>query len=60
MSDGYTVEERLEGCRIALMNKSRYYWLGTLIMYGGLILMFLGGIVVAATSESLGKAVSFS
>jgi len=59
MSDGYTVEERLEGCRIALMNKSKYYWLGTLIMYGGLVFIYLGIVVVGLATGGIGKGVLF-
>jgi hypothetical protein len=44
MSD-YTAEQNFEGCRQALQQKSKYYWLGTVIMYGGIIFALLGQVI---------------
>jgi hypothetical protein len=41
----------LEGIRLTLKEKSKWYFFGTLGMYVGILIMYLGGLVVAKTNS---------
>jgi hypothetical protein len=45
------VNKALEGIRLTLQEKSKWYFFGTLGMYGGLIIMALGTLIAIKTSN---------